>query len=97
MVFGGMGTGSTGVAGAGTGWTGFGITGTGVGVTGSIGAGEGAMGGPIGLSVCAGVCKTTSILIMVRDRSVRVILFFIYVSVWLFASGCRQSDPASSI
>ena len=97
MVFGGMGAGSTGVAGTGTGWTGFGITGTGVGDTGSIGAGEGAMGGRPGLSVCAGVFKTTSILIMVRDRSVRIILFFIYVSVWLSASGCRQCDPASSI
>ena len=97
MVFGGMGAGSTGVAGTGTGWTGSGITGTGVGDTGSIGAGKGIVGGPPGLSVCAGAFKTTSRLIMVTDRSVLVILFFIYVSVWLFASGCRQCDPASSI
>jgi hypothetical protein len=96
MVFGGMGAGITGVAGTGTGWTGFGITGTGV-AGGCIGAGYGAMGGPPGLSVGAGVFKTTSMLIMVTDRSVHMVLFFIYVSVWLFASGCRQCDPASSI
>ena len=83
MLFGGMGVGITGAAGIGTGWIGIGFTGTGTNGTGCIGT----IGSPPGLSVCAGIFKTTSVLIIVRDISVRMILFFIFISVWLLVAG----------
>ena len=105
LVFGGMGIGiagvvGTGVTGTGIGWVGTGISGTGITGTGSIGTGLGAMGGPPGLSVCAGVLKTTSMLIIVANSSVRIILFFIYhiyTSVGLVVAGRRHNVLTSSI
>jgi len=85
MVFLGIGIGMAGVAGMGTGWIGTGITGTGC-----IGAGYGTVGIPAGLRVCAGAFKTTSILIIVTDRNVRMVLFVIYLLVWLLVFGRRH-------
>jgi len=100
LVFGGMGIGIAGVVGTGVAGTGIGWVGTGITGTGSIGTGLGAMGGPPGLSVCAGVLKTTSMLIIVANSSVRIILFFIYhiyTSVGLVVAGRRHNVLTSSI
>ena len=51
------------------------------------------MVGGAGLEVCPDRFKTTIMLIMARDSSVRMILFFIYVSIWLqltAANLCRH-------
>jgi hypothetical protein len=82
MVFGWIGIGITGDAGTGTGWIGTGVTGMGIIGPGCIGAGDGAMGGLPGLIVCAEAPKATSMLIVSTDRSLHMILFFIYFSVW---------------
>ena len=42
-----------------------------------------SMVGGAGLDVCPDRFKTTIMLIMARDSSVRMILFFMYVSMWL--------------
>ena len=84
--------------------TGSGITGTGFGGAGGGGLGRTGMDsawlscirsmvGGAGLDVCADRFKTTSMPIMARDSSVRMILFFMYVSMWLHLTAvnlCRH-------
>jgi hypothetical protein len=55
------------------------------------------MGGRPGLRVCPGVFKTTIILIIVRDSSIRIFLLFIFFPILLFVFGRRQHVLAFSI
>lgn len=86
--------GRTGAAGrAGAGCAGFGLPGSGTTGTGVIGGGcdgagcAGCVGGWTGLRVCPGTFKTTIMLIIVSDSSIRTFLIFINFSGLLFVFG----------
>jgi hypothetical protein len=76
-VFGGIGTGITGIPGCG----GAGCVGTGSKGGGCAGAGcIGGMGIGPGFKDCPGTFRTTITLMTVRDKNVRIFLFFIIFS-----------------
>ena len=85
-----------------SGATGSGITGTGFGGAGGGGLGRTGMDsawlscirsmvGGAGLDVCPDRFNTMSMLIMARDRSVGMILIFIYVSMWSQLTAANMS------
>jgi hypothetical protein len=53
--------------------------------------------GPPDFIVCPEVFKTTSMLMTVRDSSIRTFLLFINYTVWLFVFSGHQWVPAFSI